>query len=222
MLEAMGDVLPAAMGVALSPFPIIAIVLVLSTPKARANALGFAGGWVAGLGAITAVLVFVTDPVDDAGSDAGVIVAWIKVVVGVALLALAAKKWRTRPRDGEEPTTPGWMASLDAIEPVRAIGLGAALGAANPKNLAFTFAAASSIAELGLHGTDAGVAGGIYVLLASITVLVPVVAHLVMGARVEPALNSVKEFMLANNAVIMMVILLVLGAKVLGDGLAGI
>lgn len=220
MLEAMGEVLPAALGVALSPFPIIAIVLVLSTPKARANALGFALGWVVGVSVITAVLVFVTGPADDAGSDAATVVGWIKVVVGVALLALAAKKWRTRPRDGEEPTTPGWMASLDAIEPVRAIGLGAALGAANPKNLAFTFAAASSISELGLSGSDAAVAGAIYVALASITVLAPVGAHLVSGPRVEPALNSVKEFMLANNAVIMMVILLVLGAKVLGDGLA--
>ena len=34
MNEAIGDLLPFAVGTALSPFPIIAIVLILATPRA--------------------------------------------------------------------------------------------------------------------------------------------------------------------------------------------
>jgi hypothetical protein len=49
-----------------------------------------------------------------------------------------------------------------------------------------------------------------------------VVVHLVAGTRSAPALASVKAFMLAHDTAIMMVVLLVLGAKVLGDGLAGL
>jgi len=45
MGQAIGDILPLAIGVALSPVPIIAIVLMLGTPRARANgtALPWAG-----------------------------------------------------------------------------------------------------------------------------------------------------------------------------------
>ncbi len=47
MGQAIGDLLPAAIGVAISPVPIIAIILMLGTPKARSNGPAFAAGWVA-------------------------------------------------------------------------------------------------------------------------------------------------------------------------------
>jgi hypothetical protein len=37
MGQAIGDILPMAVGVAISPAPIIAIVLMLGTPRARSN-----------------------------------------------------------------------------------------------------------------------------------------------------------------------------------------
>ena len=49
MGQAIGDLLPAAIGVAISPVPIIAIILMLGTPKARSNGPAFAAGWVIGL-----------------------------------------------------------------------------------------------------------------------------------------------------------------------------
>jgi hypothetical protein len=222
VLDAIGQVLPAAVGVALSPFPIIAVVLVLGTPRARPNGLAFAAGWIVGLALVTAVGILVTGGADDPASDASTVVSWVRVVLGVALIAAAGRKWRSRARPGEEPATPAWMASLDGIGPSRALGLGGALGGVNPKNLALTFAAASSIAAAGLEGADAGIAGATYVALASSTVLGAVVVHLVAGTRSAPALASVKAFMLAHDTAIMVVVLLVLGAKVLGDGLAGL
>ena len=49
MCQAIGDLLPAAIGVAMSPIPIIAVILMLSTPKAHSNGSAFAVGWVLGL-----------------------------------------------------------------------------------------------------------------------------------------------------------------------------
>ena len=46
MNYALGDMVPAALAVAFSPFPIIAIVIVLSTPRARTTGPLFALGWV--------------------------------------------------------------------------------------------------------------------------------------------------------------------------------
>ena len=43
-----GDLLANAVGVAISPVPIIAVILMLFTAKATANSLGFLLGWVLG------------------------------------------------------------------------------------------------------------------------------------------------------------------------------
>ena len=130
--------------------------------------------------------------------------------------------WRTRPRAGEEPATPSWMASLDSLTPLKALGLGAALSGANPKNLALTFAAAASIAQAGLDATDTAIAIAVFVAIGSITVAGAVLAFLFAHDRAVAPLATIEGFMLANNNVIMMVLLLVLGAKMLGDGLAGL
>ena len=45
LLDVIGDLLPAA--VALSPIPIVAVVLVLGSPGARTAGPAFALGWVA-------------------------------------------------------------------------------------------------------------------------------------------------------------------------------
>ncbi len=49
MGDAVGQVLPMAVGVALSPVPIIALILMLVTPRARVNGPAFVVGWLLGL-----------------------------------------------------------------------------------------------------------------------------------------------------------------------------
>jgi hypothetical protein len=52
--QVVGDVLAPAVGIALSPIPIIAAILMLLSPRAGRTAPAFASGWFAGvLGAVT-------------------------------------------------------------------------------------------------------------------------------------------------------------------------
>jgi len=90
----------------------------------------------------------------------------------------------------------------------------------HPKNLALTLTAAASIAEAGLDRADTTIAVAVFVALGSATVAGSVLFYLVAGDRATRPLAAVKQFMSDNNAVIMMVVLLLLGAKLLGDGLA--
>lgn len=150
---------------------------------------------------------------DQAGIDRG------NVLVGTLLLVLAAKQWRARPRAGEEATMPGWMATLGTASVGRAFMLGAALAGANPKNLAMAFAAASTIAEAGLDRGEALVTVAGFVLLGSLTVLGAVITAFAGGERGAAGLARLRLFMADNNAVIMFVVLLLLGGKLLGDGL---
>ncbi|MGZ6669625.1 MAG: GAP family protein [Solirubrobacteraceae bacterium] len=217
--DAIGDLLPSALAVALSPIPIIAIVLVLGAPNARMAGPAFAVGWIAGLLSVSVIVVLLVGRGDDPDSDDPGL-NWLKIAIGILFLLMAAKQWTKRPKEGEEPEMPSWMATIDTATPPRAALLGAALSGANPKNLALTLAASASIAEAGLDGPDTAVAIAVFIAIGSVTVAGAVLFYLVDAARAARPLGVVKQFMSDNNAVIMMVVLLLLGAKLLGDGLA--
>jgi hypothetical protein len=89
-----------------------------------------------------------------------------------------------------------------------------------PEEPALILAAAASIAEAGLDQADKAIAIAVFVALGSITVAGAVLFYLVDAERAAPALDAIRRFMSANNPVIMMVVLLLIGAKLLGDGLA--
>jgi Sap, sulfolipid-1-addressing protein len=60
----LGDLLPLAVGVAVSPVPIIAVILMLLAPRAGAASVGFAIGWVLGIVAVTVVTLLLTSGAD--------------------------------------------------------------------------------------------------------------------------------------------------------------
>ncbi|MFI1916313.1 GAP family protein [Nocardia sp. NPDC020380] len=53
MHNATGQIFAHAVGVAISPLAIIAVILILAAPRGRVNALAFALGWIA---AVTVLL----------------------------------------------------------------------------------------------------------------------------------------------------------------------
>ena len=153
MGAAVGDVLGLAAGVAVSPLPIVAMILVLATPQGRANGSLFGLGWLAGLSILGAVVLLLAGSAG--ASDEGEPAAWtgwLKLLLGVLALLLAARQWRARPAPGAAPEMPRWMAGLDKLKPGGALGLGALLSGVNPKNAALTIAAAATIAGAGLPG----------------------------------------------------------------------
>jgi Sap, sulfolipid-1-addressing protein len=222
LTEAIGDLLPSAVGVAVSPVPIIAVILMLGTPNAGRTGPAFAAGWVAGLVVVSAIVLFVADGASDPDSAASDGVNWLQVLLGLLFLAMAARQWRSRPRSGEEAEMPKWMAAIDTFTPARCLALGAALSGVNPKNLALTAASAASIAQAGLSGGDAALATAVFVVIGSLTVAGPVLFYLAASERAAGPLATVKEFLAAHNTAIMLVVLLVLGFKLLGQGFGAV
>lgn len=219
---ALGGLLPSALGIAISPLPIIAAVLMLMSERASRTAPAFATGWVVGLTAVTVIVLLVAGPdgVDaDAGSD---VTYWIKLVLGLLFLALAYNSWRKRPRAGAEVVPPKWMRGLDSMAPLPAAGLGAALAAVNPKNLALAIGGAVAIAAGDLDTGATVVCVIVFVLLGSILVAGPVVAYFVAREAMTKPLNELKTFMQEHNAAIMTVLLTVLGLADLGKGIGGL
>ena len=220
MGEAIGQALPFAVGVALSPVPIIAVILILFTPKARTNSISFLFGWMLGLAVVGGIVLFLGDIAtgDSGGQTAtsGV----IKLVLGLLLLLLAVHNWRSRPENSEEAQMPKWMSALDNFNAVKSAGIAFLLSGLNPKNLLLTAGATIAIATSGLSSGNKGVALAVYILIASITVAAPVLTYLIMGEKADAGLTSLKDWLGTNNAAVMAVLFLVFGAKLLGDGIS--
>jgi len=217
--DAIGNLLPAAVGVGLSPIPIVAVILMLGTPKARTNGPAFAIGWVLGLTVVCVIVLAIAGGADDPDSTTSDSVNWLQVALGLAFFSMAHRQWKKRPKRGETPEMPKWMETIDHFTPGRSFVFGVLLSAVNPKNLALTLAAAAAIAQAGLSTTDDAIAIAVFVAIGSISVAGLVLFFLIGGDHATKPLASIKEFMEDHNAVIMMVVLLILGAKLLGDGL---
>lgn len=218
-----GELLPYAVGVAISPIPIIAIILMLLAPKAGATSIGFLAGWLAGIVVALAVVTAIATQTTIGGSDGSTSSAGtVKLVLGILLIVAAGRQWRGRPKPGEPEHLPGWMAAIDKFNALRAAALGFALAAVNPKNLLLIAAAAVILAGAGATASEAGAAIVVFVLIAASTVAIPVVAYLVAAEKMRAPLDELKVWLQHNNAAVMAVVLLVMGAVVLGKGISGI
>ena len=223
MGQAIGEILPLAIGVAISPVPIIAIVLMLGTPRARSNGLAFALGWLAGLTIVGgALLAFASgnSQENDGGPETWVSV--VKLVLGVLFLLLAARTLRSRPKAGQEAAMPKWMQAIDTFTTGRSLVFGVLLSGVNPKNLALTIAAATTIAQTGISGGESAGALIVFILIGSLSILTPVFIYFALGTRAAVILDELKDWMAGHNAAIMTVLLLVLGAKLIGDAVGGL
>ena len=223
MGQAIGGSLPLAVGIALSPIPIIAVVLMLTSQKARVNGPAFLLGWLIGLGIVGAVVLAIAGPggASKSGSPA-TWVSWLKIALGVLLLLVAARQFRSRPRGGEQPHMPTWMATIDKTSPLAALGLAAALSGANPKNLLLAVAGAAAIAQTGIPGGQQALAYLVFALIASLGVATPVGIYFVMGTRSGKLLAGLKDWMGEHNAVIMTVLCLIIAAKLIGDAISAL
>lgn len=223
MGQAIGQVLAFAVAVGLSPIPIVGVVMMLSTPRARSNGPAFLLGWVLGLAVVGTVVLLVASGAEAA--ESGRPATWVnvlKLVLGAGLLLLAVKGWRGRPRAGTEAALPAWMSAVDHFTATRSAALGVALAAINPKNLILVVGAASAIAQTGAAAGSQAVALALFIAIGTIGTGLPVLLFFTMGERSERMLDELKAWMAQNNATIMAVICLLIGAKLLGDGLTGL
>ena len=222
MGEAIGNFLPSAVGVAISPLPIVAVVLMLVTPRGRVNGPVFVVGWWIGLAIVGAIVLSVAGSAGaTSGGEPATWLDWLFLVLGLGLLLVAGRQWRSRPHGADEPPTPKWMGALDDFTPVKAGGGGIVLSGLNPKNLLLAAAGAAAIAQTGISTGEQIASYVVFVLIASIGVATPVVIYFAMGDRSRELLDRMKGWLAHNNAVIMAVLLLVIGVKLIGQAIAG-
>ncbi|GAA4408170.1 hypothetical protein GCM10023168_25140 [Fodinibacter luteus] len=216
-MDAVAAVLPFAVGVAISPVPIIAVILMLFSSRAKVNGPMFLLGWAVAL-AVVSTVAFLAG---EAGSETTTadVVSWSQVLVGALFVLLAARTWRGRAAPGEPAEPPKWMAGIDSFSPVKALTLALLLAGVNPKNLLLAAGAGGAVAALGLPTTEAVLSLGVFVVVASLTIAGPVVYYLVGGAGARSRLDATKEWLAIHNDAVMTVLFLVLGVNLISKGI---
>jgi threonine/homoserine/homoserine lactone efflux protein len=222
MTDVLGQLLASGIGVALSPIPIIAVILMLTTARGRVTGVAFMLGWIVGLTLATLIVLVVANGADDAGSSSSDAAHVATLVVGLLFLALAVRQWLVRPKGDAEPELPAWMAGIDGFSPPKCFALGALLSGVNPKNLAMAVSAGVALAETGSSTGETALGAIIFIVIGSVTVAGPVIGSLIAPGRMASLLVEAKLWLQENNSTIMIVLFAVLGASKTGEGLAGI
>ena len=169
-------------------------------------------GWVLSLAVVITVVYLIAHATHPStSSSASDAISWIKIVLGVVFLLLAVRSWRNRPKPGTEPEMPKWMAGVDALTPPKAFGLALLLAGANLKNLALAIGAGTGLARLGLSTTDAVVSLIVFVLVASLTILGPVIYYLLGGDSAKKTLDELKDWLRVHDDAVNTVLFLVFG-----------
>jgi threonine/homoserine/homoserine lactone efflux protein len=218
MTEVIGDIFGLAIGIAVSPVPIAAVILMLFASRARTTGPFFLIGWLTGITLVVTVVLFVPGLGGDAGepsTTSGV----IKGILGLLLLFAAIRQWMSRPPPGAETTMPKWMAGVDTMGGGGAFGLALALTVLNPKNLLLAAAAGAAIGAAELDTGESVLAVALFTVVASLTIAIPVIGYLIADERMQPALDNTKDWLIQNNSAVMSVLLLVFGVILVGDAI---
>jgi Sap, sulfolipid-1-addressing protein len=220
MGSVIGEILPLALGIPISPIPIIAAILMLLSPKAKATSVGFMLGWICGIVVARIVFVLLASILPQSESNEPQPIAGIvKILLGVLMVFLSLKQWRARPHDDVEPPMPNWMLAIDSMTAGRAsawasyfrrstrkpldAAAGVTIGSA-PLSVSSAIALRSSSRCRGLLGHRAGDC-----LLSG------------LPSNGRP-LESLRGWLVHNNATVMAVLLLVIGVSVIGKGIGNL
>ena len=186
MGQAIGGSLPLAVGIALSPIPIIAVVLMLTSRRAKVNGPAFVLGWLVGLGIVGAIVLAVAGRAGPASPAPRHWVSWVKIVLGALLLLVAARQFQEQTAD-----RPAAHAQVDGHDrqdhSARGVRPGRRHVRRQPQNLLLAVAGAAAIAGTGISGGQQAIAYLIFALIGTLGVGIPVGIYFAMGKRSEEA-----------------------------------
>jgi len=218
MIEVLKDAFPMSLGLALSPFPLIAIIIILMTPKAKSNSLWFLLGWIFGIYGI-GLLVLIIPGLGSNGDIPSIYSGGIRIALGLSLLIIAFKKWLNRPRSGDEIVTPKLFLSIDKFGLRKSMLTGFLFSAANVKNMAFSAAGSLRINQSLAGNKSVFIALLLFSLIGSLTLIIPVIIYAFAEKKIEPTFLIWKKWLIKNNAILLVFILGIVGLILVKGGL---
>ncbi|WP_270997374.1 GAP family protein [Listeria seeligeri] len=215
MDSAVSAILSPAVGILISPFPIVGLILILLSNKARINSIFYTVGWIVGNIAVFFIGLFLMGSAVSSSGEQSMLVKIVLIVLGVLLILLGAHDFMKRPKDGEKATTPQWFEKMSNIKPGGAMFFAFVLSAVNPKNMLLSLTAGVSVGTLNLAGGQEITATIIFGIIACCSIYIPTIAFLIAGNKLNNVLDNMRKWLIQNNSVIMAVLFLFIGLNII-------
>ncbi|WP_348789849.1 GAP family protein [Leifsonia sp. NPDC080035] len=231
------DLIPPLFGILLSPLALMALIAVLVSDRSRANGIAFALAWLAGI--VIALAAFfalfgalqlrsarhpplwvpIVQLVIGAVLVLGAVIVYRRGKARIALMAMASS-----PREvaAAAPQLPGWLQQVASFRPGRTFLLGLGLFVLNPVDVSCAIIAALEARQAAVTTEAAVVVLTVFALIASLSIVAPVLVVVVRGKAAEPFLLRTRGWVAGNTHVLNAALLLVIGALQLQKGLTGL
>jgi hypothetical protein len=214
--------IPLGLFVALSPVPIVAVILLLGTRHPTVNALAFTAGWIAVIAAIGAIGLATLSAQDfHHGTGASKGVAAFELAAGIALLWLALRRARSAPAAPSDDAKPRWMSRVEGLNPATALVAGAAFFLVNIGHVIVAVAATVSILKAEVSVGQSIGALAVFALVSSLTLLLPVGLYAASPERASAVLDRCKAWLSVPQNTVTAVIVLI-GVLLVINGIRGL
>ncbi len=221
MIEAAGQSLIFAAGIAVFPVPIIVAILILLTPGARMNMLAFISGWLLGISLVGALALVLIEPYEKTASgEPAAWLAWLQLPLGCLLIYFAFRKLNRQFRHKGDKASPKWMGKIAAFSPWQSFGAGILLSGVNPKNIALIVGGITAVAETNVNVTQQAIALAIFTLASTLGIALPVIIYLAGGDHAAAFLVRVKGWMERNSGNIVAALFLLISVVLIHDAIA--
>ena len=221
MWQALGGLLPIAVAVAFSSVPITATILILLSPNRNRAALPFLLGWVTGAVAVIILSLLGASLLSEPrrrGADP--IFAALEILIGIGLIVVGAVNLR-RNSQTESTGLPRWLSAVDSFGALATFGIAVLLDF-RPKGLLLGVAAGLALHAASVNVGEAAVLIAVYTLIATSTVVIPIVASLIAPRQVEPKLITARDWLARNGRILTSSMAFMIGVVILGVGITNL
>lgn len=201
------ELLPLALIFALSPLSLIPVLVTLRSARPRPTGLAFLAGWLLSITALTGLCAELAGRVHVIGTPTGR--AWVRLGIGVALLALGGYRWFRRSYRTAEPE---WVHRLSSLTAAPGMITAGVLLLASPVALFLCAAAGVTIGTAGPVEQTIWIDALCFAAVAGISVAVPVLLYLVTGGPPAGSFARLRAWVLQRHHLVAAALPVVVGA----------
>jgi hypothetical protein len=141
----------------------------------------------------------------------------LELLIGAALIVLGVVQIRRRSRTSAAGM-PHWLSAVDSFNGLVSFAVGVVLNL-RPKGLLLGITAGLALHAAPVNNAEFAAVLVIYTLIATSTVVVPIVASFLAPKKVQPKLVSARDWISVNGRVLTSAMMFMIGVVIFGAGL---
>lgn len=211
------SLIPLALAFALSPVPLIELILVLFSERRTVNSLVFVIGVVVTAAIGVALGIAGQSAAGGGEGDTNSGMAVVLVVLGLAMVLFGVRNWRNRA-DTSEPAV---LSKIGRMGPGAVVVLTPGATLVNPKNLVILLGAGQAIGAAAV-GSARVVGAIVFLVVATLPYTVATGYALLGGDAGHRRLDGWRSWLVAHNRAVMGIVLGGVGVVLLAKGLGAL